>query len=185
MLSLSVLVLVLVMIQLLSVIIIHIVTIMVIIIKNRHYPYCSNCHPPSPPSFTFLPHLFPLHPPPPFPSPFPSPSSLTFPTSSSLTLFTNLSLAILSPSPFPRPPLSLTTATPSRDEEEGFSKCTYYDHNYTALASYLSGDTWQPEDLEEHLSNNTKTCTSWVFDDSVFQSTLVSEVRRLGVGEGG
>ncbi|XP_047494622.1 organic cation transporter protein-like isoform X2 [Penaeus chinensis] len=61
------------------------------------------------------------------------------------------------------------------DEEEGFSKCTYYDHNYTALASYLSGDTWQPEDLEEHLSNNTKTCTSWAFDDSVFQSTLVSE----------
>ncbi|XP_069995090.1 organic cation transporter protein [Penaeus vannamei] len=61
------------------------------------------------------------------------------------------------------------------DEEEGFSKCTYYDHNYTALASHLSGDSWQPEDLEEHLSNKTKTCSSWIFDDSVFQSTLVSE----------
>ncbi|XP_042890724.1 organic cation transporter protein-like isoform X3 [Penaeus japonicus] len=61
------------------------------------------------------------------------------------------------------------------DEEEGYSKCTYYDHNYTALTSHLSGDTWQPQDLEEHLSNKTRTCSAWVFDDSVFKSTLVSE----------
>ncbi|XP_042219669.1 organic cation transporter protein-like [Homarus americanus] len=58
--------------------------------------------------------------------------------------------------------------------KNGYAKCEYYNHNYTTLLPQLV--TEEGPGLH-HLPINasTTTCDSWVFDESLFQSTLVSE----------
>ncbi|KAG7170321.1 Solute carrier family 22 member 2-like [Homarus americanus] len=67
--------------------------------------------------------------------------------------------------------------------KNGYAKCEYYNHNYTTLLPQLV--TEEGPGLH-HLPINasTTTCDSWVFDESLFQSTLVSEVfgrRKMSV----
>lgn len=60
------------------------------------------------------------------------------------------------------------------DNSDGFSRCRYYDVNYTSLLDVgveEPASAWSPPPA----NTTTAYCDSWVFDQSVFQSTLVSE----------
>ncbi|KAK3862992.1 hypothetical protein Pcinc_031196 [Petrolisthes cinctipes] len=54
-----------------------------------------------------------------------------------------------------------------------WAKCVYYNHSYASLLNHqqdlLSGTNFS------HTNTPTASCSSWVYDDSVFTSTLVSE----------
>ncbi|KAK4316267.1 hypothetical protein Pmani_012560 [Petrolisthes manimaculis] len=68
-----------------------------------------------------------------------------------------------------------------------WAKCEYYNHSYTSLLNHHHQDQHQQQDLllsgtnftHSTNTNNTLTttasCNSWVYDDSVFTSTLVTE----------
>ncbi|XP_045584002.1 organic cation transporter protein [Procambarus clarkii] len=70
--------------------------------------------------------------------------------------------------------LPLLNVSSPWSDKTGYDKCQYYDHNYTAVMPDLVGGEGA---AARHLATNVPTvaCDSWVFDPSVFQSTLVSE----------
>lgn len=66
---------------------------------------------------------------------------------------------------------------PWQNEWDGFESCEYYDYNYTSLIAALQGGEAASVDLPAPPPPDTPTasCDAWVFDKSIFESTLVSE----------
>ena len=60
-----------------------------------------------------------------------------------------------------------------RDGQMVYSRCRMYDKNYTQL-----GEQWTPFN-ESYRPNNISTipCSSWTYDQSIYTSTIVSQVR--------
>ena len=68
-----------------------------------------------------------------------------------------------------------------RNPEEGsdgpqWESCVYYDRNYT----YIEDTGMSYEDAQNTFPNlgglNTKECSAWMYDTSIYKSTIVSDV---------
>jgi hypothetical protein len=68
-----------------------------------------------------------------------------------------------------------------RKADEGFEgpqwdSCSYYDLNYTFIADSFMSYEEARERFPHQAGLPTKTCRKWIYDTSIYDSTVVSEV---------
>lgn len=60
------------------------------------------------------------------------------------------------------------------------SKCTYYNYNYTEMITQnsINATSIDITIINAISESNVTSCDSWIFDDSIYNSTAVTEVNR-------